>query len=637
MLIRRAEEELLAAVRSGEAHGTIHACIGQELSAVAFCTPLADGDSVFSNHRCHGHYLAFTGDLKGLAAEIMGKGTGTCAGAGGSQHLCRDGFFSNGVQGGIAPVAAGMAMAAKLRETRNIGVVFLGDGTMGQGVVYETLNIVSKWEIPLLVVCEDNGWAQSTPKQATLAGSISGRAEAFGLPVSQDSTRNWPELMESARRSVDYVRREQKPLFHLADTSRLCAHSRSDDCRDPAEVDQLCALDPVNLFVLEHPEAAREWTAVCDAMVREALEAARAAAPPTPPARRGAPAAASIARPHEPPATSERSVKLINQALDEILSSNPEALILGEDLADPYGGAFKATVGLALKHPGRVLSTPISEAALVGVANGLALGGMRPVAEIMFGDFMTLAMDQIVNHAAKFSQMYAGQASCPVIIRTPMGGGRGYGPTHSQTLDNLLCAIDGLTVLALNILTDPREIYRQASRLEEGPVLVIENKAGYAARPSHAPQPIFANYRFERFGDAYPLIRAVPFRTAPDLTLISHGGALIVAMEAAQILFDEHELLVELVAPTRLRPLDVRDLAAAVTTRAVFTLEEGPAPYGVGAEMLAALLEAGKRFAAVGRIAAAGGVIPASRHLEALVLPSAGKAVHAILEALHAA
>src|SRR3954471_8634161 len=164
--IRRFEETLLALFEEGLLNGTTHACIGQEADAGGLVDDLREGDHLFSNHRCHGHFLAWTGDAFGLLAEIMGKPAGLCAGIGGSQHICAPGFKSNGVQGGIVPAAAGIALAEQLRGSDALSVVFLGDGTLGEGVVYETLNLAALWKLPLLVVLEDNGWAQSTPRSA---------------------------------------------------------------------------------------------------------------------------------------------------------------------------------------------------------------------------------------------------------------------------------------------------------------------------------------------------------------------------------------------------------------------------------------------------------------------------------------
>ena len=134
------------------------------------------------------------------------------------------------------------------------------------------------------------------------------------------------------------------------------------------------------------------------------------------------------------------AARAMGDALRAVLNEDDRVILLGEDLVDPYGGAFKVTRGLSTEFPGRVRSTPISEGGIIGLSAGLALSGYRPIAEIMFGDFITLCFDQIVNHIAKYEAMYNGKATCPVIIRTPSGGGRGYGPTHSQSLRSTFSA-----------------------------------------------------------------------------------------------------------------------------------------------------------------------------------------------------
>src|ERR1700744_5331796 len=218
LLIRRVEETFLELFSQGKLNGTVHTCVGQEFSALAFAGQLKKKDFIFSNHRCHGHYLAFTGDTRGLMAELLGKASGTCGGIGSSQHLCHNNFFSNGIQGGIVPVAAGYALGNKLKANGAIGAVFIGDGTLGEGALYETMNIISKWEIPLLIVCENNYYAQSTPQEINLAGDIISRARAFGIRTGHGDTWSPDVLMQKAQEAIDYVREESKPCFFLVDT-----------------------------------------------------------------------------------------------------------------------------------------------------------------------------------------------------------------------------------------------------------------------------------------------------------------------------------------------------------------------------------------------------------------------------------
>ena len=170
----------------------------------------------------------------------------------------------------------------------------------------------------------------------------------------------------------------------------------------------------------------------------------------------------------------------LNAGLHQAFAADERVLLLGEDVLDPYGGAFKVTKGLSSAYPERVLTTPISEAGIVGVASGMALRGLRPVVEIMFGDFLTLAADQIINHASKFRWMYNDQVRVPLVVRTPMGGRRGYGPTHSQTLEKLFLGVPGLRVVAPAAFGDPGELLRRIILESEDPLLFIENKLLYS-------------------------------------------------------------------------------------------------------------------------------------------------------------
>lgn len=275
--IRRFEERLLGLFEEGVLNGTTHACIGQEADAVALMEHVEDGDHVFSNHRCHGHYLARTGDALGLLAEIMGKRAGVCAGIGGSQHIAAPGFKSNGIQGGIVPAAAGIALAQQLRRSDRISAVFIGDGTLGEGLVYETMNIAALWRLPLLVLVEDNGWSQSTPLAVNFAGSMRLRFEAFGLPVRELDSTDVLELDLAAREEITAMRRERGPRVLLIHTYRLCHHSKSDDQRPEDEVRARWSREPLLVHGrrLQAPEKAA-IAAEVEAALDEVVERARA-------------------------------------------------------------------------------------------------------------------------------------------------------------------------------------------------------------------------------------------------------------------------------------------------------------------------------------------------------------------------
>jgi len=283
LLIRRFEERVLDDFTKGRLFGTTHCYIGQEANAVGIFSVIDPNDVVFSNHRCHGHFIAYGGDIRRLAAELMGKATGLCGGRGGSQHIYWRNFYSNGVQGGIVPCATGMAVAEKEKQSGQIVLVFLGDGTLGQGVVYESLNLASLWKLPILFVVENNRYAQTTPIHLALAGSISGRFEAFGIECLELESTDVLEVRHYAAKAVDRVRRELKPVALVIHTYRLCAHSKGDDTRDPEEVGKFRLLDPLLIHGRRLSEAERSSAeSACKELIDQAFATAYDDPFPTP-------------------------------------------------------------------------------------------------------------------------------------------------------------------------------------------------------------------------------------------------------------------------------------------------------------------------------------------------------------------
>jgi TPP-dependent pyruvate/acetoin dehydrogenase alpha subunit len=278
-LIRRFEETLLDLFAAGELAGTTHTCIGQEADAMGVVSCLdPEHDVVVSNHRCHGHYLAFTGDVDGLLREVMGREGGVCGGKGGSQHLCAGNFYSNGVLGSTVPLAAGMAFAERERGAGGIATVFVGDGTLGQGVVYESFNLASLWKLPLLVVLEHNRYAQSTPSELQIAGDVQARAAAFGIETERLDTTDVLAVQDAAERAVEHVRGTGTPFFLVVDTYRFSPHSKGDDFRDPEEIAARRELDPLAVAGAHLDEDARRAIdEECAARVAEAVEGALAA------------------------------------------------------------------------------------------------------------------------------------------------------------------------------------------------------------------------------------------------------------------------------------------------------------------------------------------------------------------------
>jgi TPP-dependent pyruvate/acetoin dehydrogenase alpha subunit len=246
--IRRFEETVLDNFSMGIFFGTTHTYLGQEADAVGVLTNLQENDIVFSNHRCHGHFLAYGGDPRALFAELMGRATGVCGGRGGSQHLHWRNFYSNGIQGGIIPIATGMALAEKFKQSNAVTIAFLGDGTLGEGVIYEAFNMASLWKAPILYILENNRIAQTTNIEAAVAGNIEARINAFGIPSHQLNTSDILEILPVAFDLLERVRQESSPFALVLNTYRFGPHSKGDDTRDPSFVNQLrMQYDPIQI------------------------------------------------------------------------------------------------------------------------------------------------------------------------------------------------------------------------------------------------------------------------------------------------------------------------------------------------------------------------------------------------------
>ncbi|HZO63141.1 MAG TPA: thiamine pyrophosphate-dependent dehydrogenase E1 component subunit alpha, partial [Gaiellaceae bacterium] len=279
LVIRRTEEKLLQLHSQGLLSGTTHTSIGQESIAVGLLGRLGPGDAIFSTHRCHGHFLASGGDLAAFLAELMGKADGVCGGRGGSQHLHADRFVSSGIQGQMVPVALGVALARKLRGEDGIAVVFVGDGTLGQGALYESMNLAALWGVRLLIVLEDNAIAQTTPSSVGVAGDMLARAEAFGIDSARLDGADAPALQRDFAELVETMRGRKAPVFRVVSTVRLGPHSKRDDERSDEEMAELRTRDPVTRLAatLDPAEAER-----ADREAVEQLEAALAFAEQSP-------------------------------------------------------------------------------------------------------------------------------------------------------------------------------------------------------------------------------------------------------------------------------------------------------------------------------------------------------------------
>lgn len=321
----------------------------------------------------------------------------------------------------------------------------------------------------------------------------------------------------------------------------------------------------------------------------------------------------------------------LNDALYTCLTECEQVYFLGEDILDPYGGAFKVSRGLSTAFPDRVITTPVSEAGIVGLGVGMAVRGLRTVVEIMFGDFVTLAADQLINHAAKFRWISGDAVRVPLVVRTPMGGRRGYGPTHSQTLEKHFLGVPGLRVVAVSALDDPAGLLRKAVLDDDDPVLFVEHKLLYSCPV--IPIGDSSEFSVQRMGDCYPAYNLTVAGTPPpSLTLAAYGYMAELARQAVQRLAFEHEVFAELVVITELSPLDLDPLVESLArTGRLLVIEEGSRAFGWGAEVVSQMVEVYGPGLRARRLAALDMPVPAAGPLEAAVLPDEGDIVKATM------
>lgn len=312
----------------------------------------------------------------------------------------------------------------------------------------------------------------------------------------------------------------------------------------------------------------------------------------------------------------------LNRSLKEILAEEERSLIIGEDIVDPYGGAFKVTRGLSIMFPGRVLSTPISEAGIVGIGIGLAMNGYKPIIEIMFGDFVTLIADQIINSATKFFFMYNGKVNVPLIVRTPMGGRRGYGPTHSQTLETIFFNTPNLKILAPTLCHSPGNLLKFCASREKQPVLFIENKMLYSEKLIEKSD--FFEIKEKNDKHDYPITNiSIKGEAENDITILTYGGMLPIVLAAVKEVFINEEIITNVIVPSLIKPIDIPSIVCNKWLSSRILIAEESIKYnGWGSEVLSQIYETNySPDVKIKRIGAKEFVIPCSIPLENNILP----------------
>lgn len=590
-VIRRMEERIAALYRDGQIPGFVHSSVGQEACAVGALFHARRSDVITSTHRGHGHVLAKGLDPNGMLAELMGKESGSCRGRGGSMHVAdpRLGIFgANGIVGAGLPIAVGAAQAFAARGEDGVVIAFFGDGAVATGAFHESVNLAALRRLPVVFFCENNGYSEFSHAADQHPAPISRRAAGYGIPFLAVAGNDVTAVSDGLAVVFEKVRGGGGPYLVEARTLRGRGHYEGDDqkYRAATDTETLTSDDPLRvarLLLLDRGVGAAEVDAIereAERIVDDAEAFARAARGPEPasageyvytPRRRPAkiPRTAAV-DPGDPPSSGSR---ILRQAMRDALADDPAVFLAGIDVAG--GNVFGLTRGLAHDFPGRVLDTPISETAIMGLGVGAAMAGLRPVVELMYEDFLGVCFDQIINQAAKLRFMTGGAVTVPLVIRTQFGSGRSSGSQHSQSLETLFAHIPGLTVVMPSCGPDMYGLLRTAIE-DDNPVVFIENRLSYEKK-----------WRMPTPEHRVPLGQARIVPPGDDVTLVSWSRMVGDALAAADALAAEG-IDVEVIDLRTIVPLDRETVLASVRrTHRLVVAHEAVVDFGVGAELSA--------------------------------------------------
>ena len=516
-------------------------------------------------------------------------------------------------------------------------MAFFGDGAVAQGAFHEALNLASVWRLPVVFFCENNGYSEFSPTAAQHATTLEQRALGYGVPfLGVDGN----DVVATARTMGDAVRSArggEGPVLVEALTYRWHGHYEGDPqrYRTPEELEEWQARDPLELHRQRLREAgvtAAALTELESSVAHQLSEAQPSSARPTPPfptrarnalrhrcrPRQAVPPSAETGAPEGEPEV-WRTMDAISSALETALATDDSVFLAGVDVGDG-GNVFGLTRGLRDRFGHRVRDTPISEMAIVGLAVGAAMAGLRPVVEIMYLDFLGVCLDQLLNQAAKLPFMTGGAAEMGLTVRTQFGAGRSSGSQHSQSLEVLLAHIPGLSVVMPSTPADTYGLLR-ASIQDPNPVVFIENRLLYGMKGPKPP----ADFRV-------PLGRSAVVRAGSDVTVVSVSRMVHEAIAAADELAGEG-ISVEVIDLRTVAPLDMEPILVSVhKTSRLLIAHEAVVPFGIGAEIAATVAREGfwDLDAPIERVGAAATPPPYAPELERAWLPDRHRIAAAI-------
>lgn len=636
--IRRFEEQILDLGREGVIAGSIHLCLGQEAIPVGTLAALQPQDRVLSTYRGHGWALACGTDPEALMAEIAQRATGVNGGRAGSPLLSdpEHGFLGeNSIVGAGVPIAGGVALAAQYLGTNRVVVTSIGDGAMNQGATTEGMIFAAARNLPVIFLCENNGWAEMTAISGiNRVADLAERSHGLGIESHVVDGNDPFAVYDAVRAAAEKCRAGDGPVLLECKTSRLSGHYNKDiqHYRSQEDADAARAADPLPRLILR---ALADGTLTedliddIDEQVYTLIDdiAARVRHAPEPAvadvyAHVLAPEQRSDIRPAGPTeATKDMTyLRAVNLALRTEMDNRPEVAVWGEDVGYA-GGIFGVTRGLQKDYgEHRIFDTPIAEAAILGAAVGAAMEGLRPVVEIMWADFLFVALDQIVNQAANVRYVNQSRLTAPLVVRMQQGVTPGSCAQHSQSIEAILAHIPGIKV-GLPATAQDAYAMTRAAIADPDPTILIEHRSLYQEQGPVTPG-----------GQVEAAAGARAHRDGRDLAIITWGSMLHEALAAADELA-QSDIEASVLDLRWLRPLDEAAIAQVVRAAGgrVVVAHEANLTGGFGAEISAHITE--RHFdilsAPVARIGLNDVRMPSAPALQAAVLPRAADIVDA--------
>lgn len=608
MLRARSMEEAISSLFDKNlASGTTHLGIGQEAVSVGVVSNLKQEDYVVGTYRGHVAALAKGISMYEIISEVLGRSSGCNGGFGGSMHLTKEsvglvGDFS--IVGAGIPVATGLGLASLLKRDRRVAVCFFGDGAINNGYFHESMNLAALYGVRTLFAVENNLYGEhSAISETTRVKDILELTRPYGIESISCDGNDVDLVRAVSAMALAEIRKDddpqtgargKKPIFIEFKTFRSVGHSKLDKQSEGSEAEREAWLskDPIMSFrskllgkgILDDSRDRRIREAV-EAEVKDSVDRALASPYPSPETMTAKVFADAIPSNDQGEANSEGEVismsmrSAIRSALMESMEGDPSIIVFGEDVAQ-WGGVFKVTEGLRERFgKDRVWDTPISESSIVGMALGLALAGLRPVVEIMFSDFLLMAMDALGNEVAKKRWISGGHSDVPLVVRTACGLQSGWGATHSQSLDTLLLTTPGIRILTPSNAYDAKGLLCEALRGRD-PVVFFEHKGLYSTTAA-VPSEFYT----------IPLGRARVARNGKDVTVVANMERVNTALGAAQIL-ERRDISAEVIDLRCLAPLDLETVLSSVRkTGILVTIEETNIAAGWGNLVAASVAE----------------------------------------------